>query len=294
MLNAAQTVNLIAAVLFASTEDQAFDLYLEPDLLGVYAASDNIAFDVVNDEADAEAASVQGVREIKIAEFVGGTALADSFKTLTKLVQGTNAPRPAAVTSETTYHSGTVATVRTGVNNGATEWTIEGSSDSPEIALLVDYSPIEKENPSGKEGKSFAYEAFNVDRSCFYGRAIVTSAYSPDDGAGRWTFALSFVTSKFRGSSQNPAAGAGNVPQAADVSPDSGPVGTTVTVRGVNMDTVASIRLGATDVGALTGQTPTQVSFTVPAGATEGPKSVVGVYNTDDEAVFGVFTVTAA
>lgn len=293
MLNAAYPVNTIAAILYASDEHQAFDLHLKPDTLGVYAASDNIAFDVTNDEAAAEAATVQGVREIKIAEFVNGNALAASFLTLTKLVQGTNAPRPAAVTSETTYHSGTVATVRTGVNNGATEWTIEGSSDSPEIALLIDYAPIEKENPTGKEGKSFAYEAFNVDRSCFYGRAIITSAYSPDDGAGRWTFALSFVTSKFRASSQNPAAGAGNVPQAADVTPDSGPVGTTVTVRGVNMDAVSAVRFGAQTVTAFTTQTPTQVSFEVPAGATEGPKAVALIYNTDDEASAGTFVVTA-
>lgn len=72
-------------------------------------------------------------------------------------------------------------------------------------------------------------------------------------------------------------------------SPASGSVGSSVTVSGLNFTGATGVTFGGTPA-AFTVATDTQLTTTVPAGATSGPISVTGVKNTGTSA--GSFTVT--
>ena len=65
----------------------------------------------------------------------------------------------------------------------------------------------------------------------------------------------------------------GPPPTLASISPDSGPVGTVVTVAGTNLAETTGVELGHV-LTAPTSTSDTQVVFTVPPGATTGPVKV--------------------
>jgi hypothetical protein len=63
-------------------------------------------------------------------------------------------------------------------------------------------------------------------------------------------------------------------PTVSDFSPASGPVGTKVTITGANLNGPTAVAFNATRSGSYTVESPTQLSATVPAGASSGPISV--------------------
>ena len=73
-------------------------------------------------------------------------------------------------------------------------------------------------------------------------------------------------------------AGAVPPPSISDFSPPSGPVGTIVTINGSSFTGATDVRFNGTSVGAgnFTVGSDTQITATVPSGATTGPISVVG------------------
>lgn len=291
MLNAIQTALQNSAVVFA--DNQEIDLYLERVNAYAFAASNNLEIDITNETAAADTARVLGEREIKIAEFnATGRAVAGTYLSLGNLITGTNTPQPTATTVDEVYHNGRTQTRRTGVTNGAPTWTIAGYDSDPEIALLLAYAPIDKNNLTGKEGRPLAYLSYNGDRSFFAGKLSIISAYERGTDTNAWVFTVTFEAGKYHASSQNPAAGSVTTPQATQLSPDTGPVGTTVTVRGLNLNTVSAVRFGPSSITALGAQTATEFTFAVPVGSTGGPKTVTLVFNTDDESPAGTFTVT--
>lgn len=279
----------------AEPENALFDVQIDPELRAAFAASDNIRFDVESLTAAEEAAAVLGTREIWIAPLnAQGRALAADFILLSKLRAGDTGPTPEAVTEDTTFDNGRVVSNQTGVNNGSKTWEIEGSADEPAIAMLIDHCRIEGFGTAEKRGKEFAYIAFAEDRSSLYGTAKVNTASPLREGTQRWGFNIPFVTVGLRRPSQNPLAGTAGVPAAADIAPDSGPIGTAVTITGVNMNLVTEVRLGAqvVDDAAFSGVTPEGLTFAVPVGATPGTKNVTLVY-AGGEVYAGDFTVTA-
>ena len=291
MLNAIQAALQNSVVVFA--DNQEINLYLDRMNAHAFAASNNLEIDLYNETAVADTNRVLGEREIKIAEYNGvGAALVGTYLSLGKLISGDNTPQPTATTTDEVYHGGRTVTTRTGVTNGNPTWTISGYDTDPEIALLLAYAPGKKAVPSGKEGRPLAFLSYNLDRSFYGGKLTVLSAYARSTDSSAYIISVVFEDSTLYPSSQNPAAGGSNVPQASQLSPDSGPVGSTVTVRGLSLDTVESVRFGPDSVAALTDQTPTEFKFVIPAGAAVGNKLVVMVYDTDEEAVAGIFEVT--
>lgn len=290
-LNAIQAA--LALSVLANPRNALFDVDINTPLsVQSFAASDNILFDV-NVPSAAEAAAAQlGTREIWIAPVgANGVARAQDFILLSKLRAGDTGPTPEAVTEDTTFDNGTVTSNQTGVNNGSKTWDIEGSADDPAISMLIDHCRLEGYGTAEKRGKPFAYIAYNEDRSSFFGSAKVNTATSPREGGHRWSFAIPFETVGLRRPAQHPLAGTAGIPAAADIAPDSGPIGVTVTITGVNLNTVTTVRFGAQAVTTFTTQTAGTLAFAVPAGAPLGPKTVTMVYNTDDEASAGTFTV---
>lgn len=294
---------ILAALVFSSlTTAQAadsdnllygFDLNAAPT--GAFAAdSDNLLFSFEVPSAQEQAAAVLGVREIYITP-VGADGIVNvaDFVLLSKLRAGDTGPTPEAVTEDTTFDNGNTVSNQTGVNNGSKTWDIEGSADEPAITMLIDHCRIPGFGTPEKRGKSLAYIAFNEDRSSFFGAIKVNTATNPREGSQRWSFNIPYETVGFRRPSQNPLAGSAGVPAAADVTPSSGPIGTSVTVSGVNLNTVTEVRLGSQTVAAaaFTTQTASTLTFAVPAGATAGVKAVTGVY-TGGDVYFGDFTVT--
>ncbi len=69
--------------------------------------------------------------------------------------------------------------------------------------------------------------------------------------------------------------GQGGALPSGTVSPASGPSGSTVTVTGTNLNTVAFVQFGSVD-GAITAHSATQLSVTVPAGAAAGKLLLIG------------------
>lgn len=289
---------LMAALLLSTqfsahveSENILYDVHADPEMAALFAASDNILFDVTAPAETAGAATLAGTREIHIAPLnVSGVATAASFLVLGKLRAGDTGPTPEAVTEDTTYDNGTVVSNQTGVNNGSKTWDVEGSADDPVVAMLIDHSRIY--GTSAKKGKAFAYIAFNNDRSSFSGTAKVNTASAPREGSHRWTFTIAFETVNLRKPGQNPAAGSTTAPTVSEITPTSGAIGATVTVRGINMTAVTSIRLGSQTVTTFSAQTASAVSFAVPAGATLGSK-VVDLVHAGGEVFAGYFQVTA-
>ncbi len=279
----------------ADSENVLFDVHIDPELPAAFAASDNILFDVESPTAAEEAAAVLGTREIWVAPLnAQGRALAGDFILLSKLRAGDTGPTPEAVTEDTTFDNGRVVSNQTGVNNGSKTWDIEGSADEPAISMLIDHCRIPGFGTAEKRGKELAYIAYAEDRSALYGTAKINTASPPREGTQRWSFNVPFVGVGLRRPAQNPLAGTAGVPAAADITPDSGPIGTAVTVTGVNMNLVTEVRLGAQiiDDAAFTGVTAGSLTFAVPVGATVGDKVVDLVY-AGGEVVGGTFTVTA-
>lgn len=274
-------------------ENTLYDVRLE----GLYetallAASDNILFTVNSPAAAAAAVASLGTREYYIAPFdVNGVAAAASFVLLARLRSGDTTPTPEAVTEDTTYDNGVVVSNQTGVNNGTKTWDVEGSADEPVIALLIDHSRVY--GTPEKRGKPLAYVAFNEDRSSFSGALKVNTATVPREGSQRWTFTVAFETVELRRPAQNPVAGGTGVPAVADLTPTSGPIGTSISITGVNLLAVTEARLGAQVIGeaAFTTNTDGRIAFAVPTGATVGQKVVDLVY-AGGEVFAGYFTVT--
>lgn len=140
----------------------------------------------------------------------------------------------------------------------------------------------------------FAYAAFNDDRTCFYGSAKINSAIKPRDVKGIWRFVVAWQEVVFRAANQNPVPVDPNDPAGA-MAPDTGPVGTDVTVTGTNLGDVTSITFGGATIlaAAFATQTATSIVFDVPAGQTAGAKTVAMVHP-GGTAALGSFTVTAA
>lgn len=219
-----------------------------------------------------------------------GTAAAADFILLSKLRAGDTGPTPEAVTEDTTFDNGNTVSNQTGVNNGSKTWDIEGSADEPAIAMLIDHCRIPGFGTTEKRGKEFAYIAFAEDRSSLYGTAKVNTASPPREGTQRWSFNVPFVSVGLRRPAQNPVAGTAGVPAAADITPDSGAIGATVTITGVNLNNVTSVRLGSQVITVFSTQTASTLAFAVPTGATVGQKVVDMVYAAG-EVFAGYFTV---
>ncbi len=287
-IQAALTLSILA-----DTDHLLYDVHEDPEMMAVFAASDNVLFSVSSPTAAQEAAAVLGTREIWIAPIpADGTALAGSFILLGRLRAGDTGPTPEAVTEDTTYDNGTVVSNQTGVNNGSKTWDIEGSADDPAIDMLINHARTF--GTPEKKGKAFAYIAFNEDRSSFSGTAKVNTASSPREGAHRWAFGVSFEVVDLRRPAQNPLAGTAGIPAAADVAPDSAAAGATVTITGVNLNVVASVRVGTASITVFSTQTTGTLAFALPTGTAAlplGPKTVTMVYNVDDEVYAGDITI---
>jgi hypothetical protein len=80
------------------------------------------------------------------------------------------------------------------------------------------------------------------------------------------------------------------VPSITSFSPTSGPVGTLVTITGVGLDGVNSVRIGRRAMTSVTGVSSTSVTAFIPAGATSGPLVVANSFGNDVSA--SSFTVT--
>ncbi len=270
-----------------------YDIDFNRREVGAFAAGgSNVLLDYTSPTSEEEANAILGVRELWIAPIVGGLALASNFIFAANLVAGDTGPTPEAITSDDTFDNGRVVSAQTGVNNGSKTWDITGYQSDPIISLLIDHSRLF--GTPEKRGKAFAYVFFNEDRSSFFGEAKVNTATSPRDVSQRWRFGIPFDLVNLRPSSQNPLASEGTI-VVSGFTPVSGPVGTLITVRGTNMDNVASARLGSQLIatGDLSGQTTVQVQFAVPVGATAGDKAIVLVDGNDEEVPAGVFEVTA-
>jgi hypothetical protein len=289
--------NVGTLVAAADSDNILYSLDLNKGMVSAFAAdSDNLLFSFEVPSAQEQAAAVLGVREIYVAPVgADGIVNVDDFILLSKLRAGDTGPTPEAVTEDTTFDNGNTVSNQTGVNNGSKTWDIEGSADEPAITMLIDHCRIPGFGTPEKRGKSFAYIAFNEDRSSFFGAAKVNTATSPREGSQRWSFNIPYETVGFRRPNQNPLAGSTGVPAAADITPDSGPVGTSVAVTGVNLNVVDEVRLGAQTVVAadFTAQTTGSLSFLVPVGATAGTKALTLIHD-GNEVYAGDFTVTVA
>ena len=84
-------------------------------------------------------------------------------------------------------------------------------------------------------------------------------------------------------------ADAGTPPQITSFSPQSGPVGTSVTINGTGLGGTISVRFNGTPAASSVNGPGTQVTTTVPAGATTGP---ISVQTPNGTAVTSTFTVT--
>ncbi|WP_073104964.1 FG-GAP-like repeat-containing protein [Hymenobacter daecheongensis] len=79
-------------------------------------------------------------------------------------------------------------------------------------------------------------------------------------------------------------------PTFAGFTPTSGPEGTLVTITGTNLTNTSTVRFNGTAATSFTAVSATQVTATVPAGATTGPVSLTALGNTVSSS--GNFTVT--
>jgi uncharacterized protein (TIGR03437 family) len=83
----------------------------------------------------------------------------------------------------------------------------------------------------------------------------------------------------------------GSAPTISSFSPGSGAVGTSVTISGANFTGASAVRFNGTSAG-FSVNSASQITATVPSGATTGPISVVNAYGTATSA--GTFTVTTS
>ena len=217
------------------------------------------------------AASAAGVNEYLFGEFDDdGNLEASALIKSAGLRSGDIGPTPEPTTEDRQYDDGTTRTFQTGENLGSKELEVEGSSDDPLIALFIKYSRYGE-----KRGELLAYEAFNDDRTCFFGSARVQSARKPRDVKGVWRFTIAFAEVGFRPASDNPAPASGGTP-AGSMAPTSGAIGTVVTVTGTNLSSVTSVTYGTATIAAasFTQQNATTVKFAVPSGQSAGVKAV--------------------
>jgi hypothetical protein len=99
---------------------------------------------------------------------------------------------------------------------------------------------------------------FTIDSS------IQITATVPDDAGGTGTLAL-------EGTGGTVSAGSFTVgPAITGFTPGGGPVGTSVTITGTGFVNLQDVTFNGTSVGALPSYTPTQITVTVPDGATTG------------------------
>jgi hypothetical protein len=84
--------------------------------------------------------------------------------------------------------------------------------------------------------------------------------------------------------------GGGGAPSISNFAPRSGPIGTSVTITGFRFDGATAVRFNGTSAPFNVNGAGTQITTTVPAGATTGKVSVTTPSGTDQS--FGDFTVT--
>jgi hypothetical protein len=80
------------------------------------------------------------------------------------------------------------------------------------------------------------------------------------------------------------------LPEITAFTPSSGPVGTSVTITGTNFTGTTAVEFNGTAAVTFTVDSDTQITATVPAGATTGPISVTNADGTGTSA--SDFTVT--
>lgn len=232
--------------------------------------------------------NISGQNEFRFGEFDSqGNVILNSLIRSSGLRSGDIGPTPEPTTEDRQYDDGTTRTFETGENLGSKTVEIEGASDEPVIALLLKYSRF-----GASRGRLFAYEAFNDDRTCFYGSAKINSAIKPRDVKGIWRFVLAFQEVQFRPASQNPVPDDANAP-AGTMDPTTGPVGTEVTVTGTKLDTVTAVTFGSETIPAasFTSQTAEAFVYVVPAGQTAGAKAVAMTHPSGTVSL-GDFTVS--
>lgn len=234
-------------------------------------------------------ATAAGTNEYRFGEFGNdGNVILDSLIKSAGLRSGDIGPTPEPTTEDRSYDDGTTRTYETGENLGSKQLEIEGASDEPLIALLLKYSRFGE-----RRGRLFAYEAFNDDRTAFYGSAKIQSANKPRDVKGIWRFTIAFQEVMFLPASQNPVPlEPGDVGGA--MAPTTGPVGTDVTITGQNLDQVTSLTFGTATINAasFTSQAEDAIVFDVPAGQSAGVKDV-GLVHPGGTFDLGNFTVPA-
>lgn len=79
------------------------------------------------------------------------------------------------------------------------------------------------------------------------------------------------------------------MPTVGGFTPTSGPVGTVVTITGTGFTGVTTVRFGSTAAAAFTAISDTQITATIPAGASTGKITVVTPGGSDTS--MGKFTV---
>lgn len=235
-------------------------------------------------------------RQYYIAEFVAGNAAANTFVEVPQAIAGDMFPTSEPQYEELVFLDGSRAQERNGDSYPTKTVRLKLPDIHPIMALFYKYEDkLENQNP--EKGRFMAYNAFNPDRSGLKGEFKV-NAINPvtEGGSGGYDVVLGYRNAIRIPSSANPApVGDGN-PVYASKSPETGPVGTTVTVEGSNLHRVSSITVGGAgtvvQASAFLAQSGVAIVFDIPADVTVGSRAVVLVHS-GGSVPAGNFNVTA-
>jgi hypothetical protein len=237
-------------------------------------------------------------RQLLLAEFTGDTAGSAAFVEVPQLVAGDVAPQGEPQYEDFVFFDGTRARARNGETFADKVWPVKLPDTHPLMVLLFAYEDSDT-NADARRGRYLAYNVFNPDRGGAKGEFKVNSINAASEGTHAYNISVSFRNKERVPSAQNPApVGDGN-PVYASKSPETGPVGTTVTVEGDNLHMVTGITVGGTlvDDAAFGAQNADYIVFDVPAGlavtGTNPPHPVTLNYGDGLTVAAGTFTVTA-
>jgi hypothetical protein len=132
---------------------------------------------------------------------------------------------------------------------------------------------------NGTPDSSFVVNS-STDITAHVPSGAVTGPIAVTTGSGTGTSGSSFTVTA-----------SGGAPTVTSFSPGSGPVGTSVTVNGTNFTGVTAVKFNGTAATSYTVNSDTQITASVPSGATSGPISVTtGAGTTTSSSSFTVTT----
>jgi len=235
-------------------------------------------------------------RQLLVAEFTGDTAGSAAFIEVPQLVAGDVAPQGEPQYEDFVFFDGARAKARNGETFADKVWPLKLPDTHPLMVLLFGYEDSDK-NSDARRGRYLAYNVFNPDRGGAKGEFKANSINAASEGTHTYNVSISFRSKIRIPSSENPAPVGDGTPVYASKSPETGPVGTTVTVEGDNLHKVTSIDVGSTVVvgTAFGAQNADYIVFDIPAGlaASATPYPVTLNHGESETVAGGTFTVTA-